>query len=84
MPALGLERLFGLSDRIRYYWPNAAIQKALKALAANIDGASGEVGLIAQFAGLPEGKGRFRGCRCRSRSSRRGSARWWRNTAAAC
>ena len=52
----GLDRLFGLSDRIRYYWPNAAIQKALKALCANIDGASGEVGLIAQFAKLPEGR----------------------------
>jgi D-tagatose-bisphosphate aldolase class II non-catalytic subunit len=50
-----LDRVFGLSDRIRYYWPNAAIQKALKALAANVDGASGEVGLIAQFASLPEG-----------------------------
>jgi D-tagatose-1,6-bisphosphate aldolase subunit GatZ/KbaZ len=51
-----LDRLFGLSDRIRYYWPNAAIQKALRTLAENIDGASGEVGLIDQFAKLPEGR----------------------------
>ena len=52
-PRARLERLFGLSDRIRYYWPNAAIQSALKLLYANIDGATGEPGLIAQFAGLP-------------------------------
>ena len=51
----GLDRLFGLSDRIRYYWPNAAIQQALSVLAANIDGASGEIGLVAQFANLPSG-----------------------------
>jgi D-tagatose-1,6-bisphosphate aldolase subunit GatZ/KbaZ len=49
-----LMKIFGLSDRIRYYWPNAAIQNALKILHANIDGASGEIGLIAQFANLPE------------------------------
>jgi D-tagatose-bisphosphate aldolase class II non-catalytic subunit len=48
-----LERIFGLSDRIRYYWPNTAIQDALKVLCANIDRAEGEVGLIAQFANLP-------------------------------
>jgi D-tagatose-1,6-bisphosphate aldolase subunit GatZ/KbaZ len=51
-----LERLFGLSDRIRYYWPNPAIQNALKLLYANVDKATGEAGLIAQFAGLPEGR----------------------------
>jgi D-tagatose-bisphosphate aldolase class II non-catalytic subunit len=55
-PRARLERLFGLSDRIRYYWPNQAIQNALKLLYANIDGAAGEAGLIAQFAGLPEGR----------------------------
>ena len=49
-----LSKIFGLSDRIRYYWPNADIQAALKALCSNIDGASNEVGLIAQFASLPE------------------------------
>ena len=49
-----LMKIFGLSDRIRYYWPDATIQKALKVLHANIDAASGEIGLIAQFADLPE------------------------------
>jgi D-tagatose-bisphosphate aldolase class II non-catalytic subunit len=49
-----LMKIYGLSDRIRYYWPNSAIQGALKILHANIDGASGEIGLIAQFANLPE------------------------------
>ena len=47
-------KIFGLSDRIRYYWPRVEIQKALKVLCANIDLASGETGLIAQFANLPE------------------------------
>jgi D-tagatose-bisphosphate aldolase class II non-catalytic subunit len=47
-------KVFGLSDRIRYYWPDTTIQKALKILYANIDAASGEIGLIAQFADLPE------------------------------
>jgi D-tagatose-bisphosphate aldolase class II non-catalytic subunit len=49
-----LMKIFGLSDRIRYYWPDRAIQDALKILHTNIDGASGEIGLIAQFGNLPE------------------------------
>ena len=49
-----LMKIYGLSDRIRYYWPRKEIQDALKILHANIDGASGEIGLIAQFANLPE------------------------------
>ena len=49
-----LMKIYGLSDRIRYYWPDRAIQDALKILHANIDSASGEIGLIAQFANLPE------------------------------
>ncbi len=49
-----LLKIYGLSDRIRYYWPDSAIQDALKILHTNIDGASGEIGLIAQFANLPE------------------------------
>ena len=49
-----VDRLFGLSDRIRYYWPNAAIQQALAQLSANIDAASGELGLVSQFANLPD------------------------------
>jgi D-tagatose-bisphosphate aldolase class II non-catalytic subunit len=49
-----LMKIYGLSDRIRYYWPDKRIQEALKILHANIDGASGEIGLIAQFAKLPD------------------------------
>ncbi len=49
-----LVKIFGLSDRIRYYWPDVTIQKALKVLYANIDAAQGEIGLIAQFADLPQ------------------------------
>jgi D-tagatose-bisphosphate aldolase class II non-catalytic subunit len=48
-----LMKIYGLSDRIRYYWPGKTIQDALKILHANIDGASVEIGLIAQFASLP-------------------------------
>ena len=49
-----LMKIYGLSDRIRYYWPDRKIQDALKILHANIDGASGEIGIVAQFASLPE------------------------------
>ena len=52
-----LMKIYGLSDRIRYYWPNTAIQDALKILRFNIDRASGEIGLIAQFVKLPEQSG---------------------------
>ncbi len=47
-----LELLFGLSDRIRYYWPQPKIQNALKILYANIDAATSELGLISQYANL--------------------------------
>ena len=49
-----LMKIFGLSDRIRYYWPDRTIQEALKILHSNIDRASDEIGLVAQFADLPE------------------------------
>jgi D-tagatose-bisphosphate aldolase class II non-catalytic subunit len=49
-----MSKIFGLSDRIRYYWPKPEIQAALKVLIANIDRASIEPGLIAQFASLPD------------------------------
>ena len=44
-------RLFGLSDRIRYYWPQPQVQSALRRLFANIDAARTSLGLISQFAG---------------------------------
>jgi D-tagatose-1,6-bisphosphate aldolase subunit GatZ/KbaZ len=45
-------RLFGLSDRVRYYWPQPKIQAALKQLRANIDAAKPEIGLLTQYAGM--------------------------------
>ena len=46
-----LLRLYGLSDRIRYYWPNPAISAALKTLFANIDAVPVPPGLVSQFSG---------------------------------
>jgi D-tagatose-bisphosphate aldolase class II non-catalytic subunit len=47
--------LFGLSDRLRYYWPEAAIQAALSRLMAAITRANPPPGLVAQVsAGLVE------------------------------
>jgi D-tagatose-bisphosphate aldolase class II non-catalytic subunit len=45
--------LYGLSDRVRYYWPRPAIQAALQKLYANIASARPEPGLVAQFSGRP-------------------------------
>ncbi|MBB5751639.1 class II D-tagatose-bisphosphate aldolase non-catalytic subunit [Prosthecomicrobium pneumaticum] len=51
--------LFGLSDRVRYYWPRRAIQQALGRLQANIAAGRPEPGLIAQATGgLVEPPGR--------------------------
>jgi D-tagatose-bisphosphate aldolase class II non-catalytic subunit len=51
-----IARLYGLSDRIRYYWPEPAVETALQRLLANIDTARIPPGLISQFVGqmLPE------------------------------
>ena len=43
-------RLFGLSDRVRYYWPKPRIAAALRLLYHNIDHAHPELGLLLQFA----------------------------------
>jgi D-tagatose-bisphosphate aldolase class II non-catalytic subunit len=43
-------RIFGLSDRVRYYWPRPRVAEALQRLFANIDGSEPEIGLIAQYA----------------------------------
>ncbi|GGD98349.1 D-tagatose-1,6-bisphosphate aldolase subunit GatZ [Aureimonas endophytica] len=43
--------LYGLSDRVRYYWPRPAIQAALAKLGANLAAARPEPGLVAQYAG---------------------------------
>jgi D-tagatose-bisphosphate aldolase class II non-catalytic subunit len=44
-------KLFGLSDRVRYYWPNARIARAVGQLQANIDRQPVPWGLILQYAG---------------------------------
>ena len=50
-----LMKLYGLSDRIRYYWPVPAVAAALGRLTVNIDAAPVPPGLVAQFVGtLPE------------------------------
>eukprot|EP01037_Dinobryon_pediforme_P014611 gene14611-14735_t len=46
-----LLKLFGLSDRMRYYWPNPAIQAAVKQLCTYIDSAKIPPGLLWQYAG---------------------------------
>jgi D-tagatose-1,6-bisphosphate aldolase subunit GatZ/KbaZ len=43
-------RLFGLSDRVRYYWPRQRVARALQQLFTNLDGSRPERGLIAQYA----------------------------------
>jgi len=54
-----LIKLFGLSDRVRYYWPDPRVEAAVKTLTRNIDAASVPPGLTSQFVGdmLLEGKG---------------------------
>jgi D-tagatose-bisphosphate aldolase class II non-catalytic subunit len=44
-------KLFGLSDRVRYYWPDPRITSAVEKLRANIDGSIVPQGLLAQYAG---------------------------------
>jgi D-tagatose-bisphosphate aldolase class II non-catalytic subunit len=45
-----LERLFGLSDRVRYYWPDQDVAKAAAELKIRIDSTSLAPGLVSQFA----------------------------------
>jgi len=56
-PGPGEERmmLYGLSDRIRYYWPRPAIQQALARLRVNLATHPPEPGLLAQATGRPIG-----------------------------
>jgi D-tagatose-bisphosphate aldolase class II non-catalytic subunit len=43
--------LYGLSDRVRYYWPRLAVQAALAKLYENIAAARPEPGIVAQATG---------------------------------
>ncbi|PKP72801.1 MAG: tagatose-bisphosphate aldolase [Alphaproteobacteria bacterium HGW-Alphaproteobacteria-6] len=45
--------LFGLSDRVRYYWPDPGVQAALARLLAALNGADPPPGLLAQVGGGP-------------------------------
>ena len=44
-------KLFGLSDRVRYYWPDPRLGHAVARLKSNIDAAAVPPGLLAQYAG---------------------------------
>lgn len=45
-------KLFGLSDRVRYYWPHPRIDAAVRQLRANIDSVPLPQGLVMQYAGV--------------------------------
>lgn len=51
-PQLGFEQQFSLSDRIRYYWPHAAVEKALQTMIENLDREPPPLALISQY--LPQ------------------------------
>jgi D-tagatose-1,6-bisphosphate aldolase subunit GatZ/KbaZ len=46
-----LIRLYGLSDRLRYYWPTPEVQAALRRLIANVDAGAVPPGLVSQYLG---------------------------------
>ena len=46
---LQLARAFSLSDRCRYYWHEAAVQKELDHLLANLAGCTMPLGLLSQY-----------------------------------
>jgi D-tagatose-bisphosphate aldolase class II non-catalytic subunit len=50
-----LERLFGLSDRVRYYWPDRDVADAATELKTRIDSAPIAPGLVSQFADRLDG-----------------------------
>jgi D-tagatose-bisphosphate aldolase class II non-catalytic subunit len=50
-PSERVDRLFGLSDRVRYYWPYRAVAGAVTDLKTRTDSAQISPGLVSQFAG---------------------------------
>lgn len=50
-----LLKLFGFSDRIRYYWGTDAVRAALAKLRANVASGSAAEGLVRQYAGWKDG-----------------------------
>lgn len=49
----GLMMIWGLSDRVRYYWPKPQVQAAQQALFASLRAAHPPPGLVAQVTGGP-------------------------------
>jgi D-tagatose-1,6-bisphosphate aldolase subunit GatZ/KbaZ len=47
--SLAIDLQFSLSDRSRYYWPDARVQQACKRLLANLAGASISLTLLSQY-----------------------------------
>ena len=45
-----IKRKFSLSDRVRYYWPDAQVQTALTRLLANLDQTALPLSLLSQYA----------------------------------
>ena len=56
---LRLRRQYGLSDRVRYYWPVPDVQEALRRLFANLEGLALPRGLLSQY--LPDAVDAFAG-----------------------
>ena len=46
-----VDRLFGLSDRVRYYWPHPGVSTAVTDLKGRIDSTAISPGLVSQFGG---------------------------------
>ena len=57
---LKVARAFSLSDRIRYYWPNAEVSKALSVLIRNLQEHPAPLPLVAQY--LPRQAEAIRAC----------------------
>ncbi len=49
---LRLARKYSYSDRIRYYWPNTAIQKSLNQLIENLTGREAPLNILSQYLPL--------------------------------
>jgi D-tagatose-bisphosphate aldolase class II non-catalytic subunit len=50
-----MDRLFGLSDRVRYYWGRDTVRAALTPLFQRIDSATTSAGVLRQYAGVLPG-----------------------------
>jgi D-tagatose-1,6-bisphosphate aldolase subunit GatZ/KbaZ len=50
-PDEGRMMVYGLSDRVRYYWPKPGVQAAVRALFDGVRAAAAAPGLVAQVTG---------------------------------